>query len=238
MKQGNHRCLHCRRIYIYIYNTICSPLRPPSTPFHDLMNCIVYTCVCVCVCVCRERERERESLLRHLFSSLLSFVITPLPNPPTHPLPVSHPITVSLSSFVFRPFNSDKVLALSISRFQSPKRVCAPCIIYCRSLFVYCTKIVFVVFLIFFFFYISFIFIIIILLYTSFPAVSTLISHTPPTPIPAAAVKSRSSSRFYLFISIFFPLCFLYHKKFNVSLLRVYVCCMCTLRLKGNMKNC
>lgn len=57
MKQGNHRCLHCRRIYIY--NTICSPLHPPSNPFHDLMNCIVY--MCIYVYVCGERERKRIS---------------------------------------------------------------------------------------------------------------------------------------------------------------------------------
>lgn len=184
------------------------------------------------MCVRRERRRvfPPPSLLLKLKLCYHSSTL------PTHSC---QPVGNRLS---FWPSDSDEVLALSISCFQSLKRVCAPCIIYSRSLFVYCTKIVFVVFSYFFlfFFYISFIFIIIILLYILLflpPRPSYRALHSPP-PSLQPPVKSRSSSRFYLFISIFLFLLYVFciTKKSTFHFwASTYVVCV---RLRGNMNNC
>lgn len=127
--------------------------------------------------MCVERERERESLLLKL--KLCYHSTTLSSHPPTTRQPASNRLSfrVRIPTLQLRQSFSSLYLSFPIpeTRLRTLYNILPlPLLILHKDCF--CSFSYFFIF----FFYISFIFIIIILLYTSFPAVSTLVSHASP----------------------------------------------------------
>lgn len=175
-----------------------SPLHPPSNPFHDLMNCIVY----MCMCVEREKERKRisspSSLLLKLKLCYHSSALSTHPTTTRQPASNRFSFRVRIPTLQLRQSFSSLYLSFPIpeTRLRTLYNILPlPLLILHKDCF--CSFSYFL-----FFFFISHLFLLllfccILLFLQSRPSYHTPLLHTCCHP-------SRSYSRFYLFIFIFF----------------------------------
>jgi len=191
------------------------------------MNCIV--------CMCTERERERKRIYSPsslLLKLKLCYHSTALSiHPPTTRQPASNRLSFRVRIPTLQLLQSFSSLYLSFPIPETRLRTLynilpLPLLILHKDCF--CSfSYFFFLYLIYFYYYY---FVVYFFSCRLDPRITRLSS------IPAATHRVVLLDFIYLFL--FFSFMFLYREKFNVSLLRVCVCCMCTSHLRKNMKHC